>query len=77
MSLIYVKKFSDNLLPNIKLFTDDSYFFSINHNINTWVNFLKGDFDKISDWLFNRKLDLTLTQRNKPKLWKIIHPLLF
>ena len=77
MLLIYINNFSD-LLSNLKLFTDDSYFFCINHSINTSTNFLKDDFDKISEWLFNGNNPDPKKQAEEVifirKLWKIIHP---
>ena len=47
---IYINDLSKNLSSNPKLFADDTYLFSVVHNLNTSTNNLNEDLKKINDW---------------------------
>ena len=48
--LIYINDLSDDLMANVNLFTDDTFFFSVVYDVITFTNNLNNDLSKISDW---------------------------
>ena len=57
--LIYINDLSKNLSSNPKSFTDDTFLFSVVHNLNTSTNNLNNlneDLKKINDWATQWKM---------------------
>ena len=54
--LIYINDLSDNLSSNVKLFADDTSFFSVIHDTNISAGELNEDLKKISEWAFQWKM---------------------
>ena len=50
--LIYINDLSNDIKSKCKLFADDTSFFSVVHDIDTSVNDLNHDLEKISEWAF-------------------------
>ena len=50
--LIYISNLSDGLTSNPKSFVDDTFLFSVLHNVNSTANYLNSDLMKISYWVF-------------------------
>ena len=48
--LNYINDLSDDLITKVKLFADDTSFFSVVHDVNTSANNLNNDLSKINDW---------------------------
>ena len=55
--LICVNDLSDGLTSIIKLFADDTSFFSVVHDINTSAKELNEDLNKINNWAFQWKMN--------------------
>ena len=49
---MYINDLSDSLSSNAKLFADDTYLFSVVHDIETFTIELSRDLKKIIDWVF-------------------------
>ena len=54
--LIYINELPDNLSSNVKLFADDTSFFSVIHDINISVGELNENLRKTSEWPFQWKM---------------------
>ena len=54
--LIYINDLSDNLSKTAKLFTDDTFLFSIVQNVNTSGSHFNSDLSKISNRAFQWKM---------------------
>ena len=50
--LLYINDLSNDIKSKCKLFADDTFFFSVVHDIDTSVNDLNHDLEKISEWAF-------------------------
>ena len=50
--LIYINELSDNLSTTAKLFADDTFLFSREHDVKTSASHLNSDLRKISNWAF-------------------------
>ena len=50
--LIYINDLLDSLTSVVKLFADDTSYFSVAHDINTSVKELNEDLNKINNWAF-------------------------
>ena len=48
--LIYINDLTEGLSSNAKLFADDTFFFSVIHDIQTSANNLNKDLERISKW---------------------------
>ena len=55
--LTYINDLSDNLSSSPKLFADDTSLFSVVHDINHSGINLNDDFEKISNWAFQWKMN--------------------
>ena len=77
--MIYINALSDSLTSNPKLFTDDTFLFSVVQNINSTANDLDSDLMKISDWAFQWEMTLTnkLMVIFSRKINKMDRPLLY
>ena len=82
--LIYVNDLSDGLTANPKLFADDTFLFSVIHNINSTANDLNSDLMKIIYWAFQWKMRFNLDPKKQAqemifsrKTYKIDHPPLY
>ena len=56
MFLIYISDLADNLSSNVKLFADDTYLFSVVHDVNASTRELNDDPKKINNWAFKWKI---------------------
>ena len=54
--LIYIIDLPDNLSSNVELFADDTFLFSVTHDVNVSARELNNDLRKISNWAFQRKM---------------------
>ena len=54
--LIYINDLPDGLTSLCKIFADDTSLFSKVHNINKSANELNGDLEKISQWVYQWKM---------------------
>ena len=54
--LIYINDLSDNLTFNAKLFADDTFLFSVIHDVNTSVKELNDNLKKVNEWVFQSKM---------------------
>ena len=79
--LICINDLSDGLTSNPKLFADDTYLFSVVHNINSTANDLNSDLIKIGDWGFQCKMRFDPDPKKQAQevifSIKIDHPLLY
>ena len=50
--LMYVNDFSENLTTNAERFADDTWLFSVVHDVNTSGKKLNDDLKKVNDWTF-------------------------
>ena len=50
--LIYISDISDGLKSECKLIADNTFLFSVVHDINTSVSDLNEDLEKIGNWAF-------------------------
>ena len=50
--LIYINDKSDNLSSNVKLIADDTFLFSVIHDVSVSARELNDDLRKISNWVF-------------------------
>ena len=65
--LIYIHDLSDDLMTNVQLFLDVTYFFSVIHDVNTSQDNLNNDLSTIIDWEHIGKWVLILIQVKKLK----------
>ena len=54
--LIYINDLFDNLSSNVKVFTDDTYLFSVMRDINVSARKLNENLKKICEWAFQWKM---------------------
>ena len=54
--LIYINDLFDNLSSNVKVFTDDTYLFSVIRDINVSARKLNENLKNISEWAFQWKM---------------------
>ena len=54
--LLYINDLSDGLTANPKFFVDDTFLFSVIHNISSTGNDLNSDLVKLSNWAFQWKI---------------------
>ena len=54
--LIYTNDLSNIIKSKCKLFADDTYLFSVVHDIDTSANDPNHDLEKISEWVFQWKM---------------------
>ena len=54
--LIYINDLFDNLSSNVKVFTDDTYLFSVIRDINVSARKLNENLKKICEWAFQWKM---------------------
>ena len=57
--LIYINNLSNGIKRECNLFADDTSLFFVVHNIDTSVNDLNHDLEKIIEWNFKRKMIFT------------------
>ena len=55
--LIYINDLTEGLSSNAKLFADDASLFSVIHDIQTSAKNLNKDFERISQWATQRKMN--------------------
>ena len=86
--LIYINDLSDGLKSNVKLFADDTSFFSVAKNKEESANYLTNDVDMISKWACNWKMsfnpdpgksaqEILLSRKNSYITHPIIHSTMF
>ena len=82
--LIYINDLSDNLLSTVKLFSDDTSFFSVVNDSNISANELNKGLQKLSEWAYKWKMSFNLDLNKKAqevvfsrKLSKSSHPKIF
>ena len=78
---MYINDFSGDLSSKAKLFADDTFLFSVTHDITTSVNKLNNDIKKTSDWAFQMKMSFYPDPSQQPqeiilsrKLENVSHP---
>ena len=79
--LTYINDFADGLSSNTKLFTDDTFLFSVTHDSVITTLELNSDLSRIKQWAFQWKMSFN-PDRNKQaqelsfsrKLKKFCHP---
>ena len=54
--LVYINDLADDLSSNAKFFADDTYLFSVNHDVETSENEFNNDLYQISKWPFQWKM---------------------
>ena len=54
--LIYINDLPNELKSNVKLFADDTSFFTVVKNKNNSANILNNDLQSISTWAYNWKM---------------------
>ena len=57
--LIYINDFTNDIKRKCKLFADDTFLFSEAHNIDTFANDINHDLEKISEWAFQWKMNIS------------------
>ena len=79
--LVYINDLADGLSSNPKLFADDTSFFSVIHNVETFANELNNDVYQINKWAFQWKMGFNPNPRKQiqeiifsRKTKKIYHP---
>ena len=55
--LIYICDLPDNLLTNVKVFADDTSFFSVVYDITTFSCDLNYDLNRLREWAFQWKMN--------------------
>ena len=65
--LIYINDLSVDITSTVKLFADDTSLFSIVHDPNTSANELNKDLQKISEWVYQRKMSFNQDQSKQDK----------
>ena len=64
--LIYINDLADDLSSNVKLFTNDTSFFSVVHDVNASATELNDDLKKIIIWAFHWKTNFNRDPSKKP-----------
>ena len=70
--LIYINDLPNELKSNVKLFADDTSFFTVVKNKNNNANILNNDLQSISTWAYNWKMlfNPNLVNRLKRRYFK-------
>ena len=70
--LIYINDLPNELKSNVKLFADDTSFFTVVKNKNNSANILNNDLQSISTWAYNWKMlfNPNLVNRLKRRYFK-------
>ena len=79
--LMYINDISCGLSSTTKLFTDDTSFFSVVHDVTESTNELNDDFEKISNWVYQWKMSFNPDKSKQAqevifsrKTQRVIHP---
>ena len=59
---IYVNDLSNDLITNVKLFTDDTSLFSIVYKMNTSTTNLSNNLNEIKNWTIQRNMNFKQAQ---------------
>ena len=80
---MYINDLSNDLSCNPKLFSDDTFLFSVVHDKNTLAEELNNNLQKISNWAYQWKMGFNLDPLKQPqevifsrKMTKTNHPAL-
>ena len=78
--LVYINDLSNGLKSNPKLFADDTFLFSIIHDVNSSQIDLNEDLDKINNWAYQWKMSFNPDPSKKaqevifsPKVNNVLH----
>ena len=79
--LVYVNDFSNGLKSNPKLFADDTFLFSVIHDVNSLQIDLNEDLDKVNNWAYQWKMSFNPDPSKKAqevifsrKVNNVLHP---
>ena len=59
---IYVNDLSNDLITNVKLFTDNTSLFSIVHKMNTSTTNLSNNLNEVKNWTIQRNMNFKQAQ---------------